>query len=172
MRPENSKRKRSIKRKQKWEHKRMDCIRRYLMWTKDAFYVKVPMCPCVHMCACIFRTWPSFLSGASWLTGSCITISNTIMYTVHFGTLLWVCACFCMRVSVSVRTHFNSILLKQACHCSTQSISLAVINCHNQISFLKNTCGRNQTNKARKKKGKTGLVRKSVKNTRGCSSLF
>lgn len=48
----SKKRKRSIKRKQKWEYKRMDCIRRYLIRTKDAFY-KVPMCPCAHMCVCV-----------------------------------------------------------------------------------------------------------------------
>lgn len=109
-------------------------------------------CPRVHMCVCVlFGTWPALLSVASWLTGSCITISNTIMYTLHSGTLLWVCMCFCMCVSESPCTHFNSVLLKLACHCSTQSISLAIINCHNQISFLKNTCGSNQTNKDRKK---------------------
>lgn len=102
---------------------------------------------CVCKCVCASRTWLGFSSGASWLTGSCITISNTIMYTLHSGTLLWVCARLSVCVSVSVCAHFNSIPLKHACHCSTQSISLAVINCHNQISFLKNTCGSNQTNK-------------------------
>ena len=48
-------------------------------------------CACVHACICVCvhsGHGPALLSVASWLTGSCITISNTIMYTLHSGTLL------------------------------------------------------------------------------------
>lgn len=41
----------------------------------------------VHTCV-LSGHGPALLSAASWLTGSCITISNTIMYTLHSGTLL------------------------------------------------------------------------------------
>lgn len=41
----------------------------------------------VHACV-LWGHGLGLLSAASWLTGSCITISNTIMYTRHSGTLL------------------------------------------------------------------------------------